>query len=100
MKIKLAEGLLRRKELQMKVDQLQKVKEDHLFEMKFERKHISDSIDDIRAMVPVVEMNQVTAEYDYYAKRLRKIDAVIQQANWTAEIAPEDVVMQDYKSEK
>lgn len=97
-KIKLAEALLRRKELQAKVDVLQKINQKDLFEVRVERKQAHEGIDDVIAKVPKLEANQVTAEYDYHARRLRLIDAAIQQANWTCEIEVEDTVMADYVS--
>lgn len=91
-KVKLAEALLRRKELQQKVDQLNNIKDKDLFEMKVERIKVTDNVDNIRAMVPILEANQVTAEYDFYAKKLRMIDAVIQQANWTCSVDVKDTL--------
>jgi len=79
--MKLAEALLRRKELQAKVDQLKAVKTADVFEMKMQRRQVSDTIDDITAQVPKLTASQVTEEYDFYAKRLRLIDAAIQQAS-------------------
>jgi 3-methyladenine DNA glycosylase AlkC len=98
-KIKLAEALLRRKELNNKVDQLRQIKIADLFEMKFERKKISEDIDDITAQVPKLTASQVTAEFDFYARQLRLVDAAIQQANWTTEIEVGDTVMGDYKKQ-
>lgn len=97
MKIKLAEALLRRKELNEKVDQLKKINVENLFEVKATRRNISDSIDDIIAKVPRIKLNQIAAGYDYYAKQLRLIDAVIQQANWVMEVDVNPSVMEDYK---
>lgn len=94
-KVKLAEALLRRKELQAKVDQLQPIKSSDLFEVKVRRQNVTDSIEDIQAQVPKISAKQVTAEYDFYAKRLRMIDALIQQANWTTELDSGDT-FQDY----
>ena len=96
--MKLAEALLRRKELQAKVDQLKAVKTADVFEMKMQRRQVSDTIDDITAQVPKLTASQVTEEYDFYAKRLRLIDAAIQQANWTTDITinSEVNVSQDY----
>jgi len=82
MKIKLAEALLRRKELQGKVDILQQIKDKDLFEIKAKRQPISESIDDI-----------VTAEFDWHARQLRLIDATIQQANWVTEVEVTDIVI-------
>lgn len=99
-KIKLAEALLRRKELNGKVSQLSQIKGADLFEMKFNRKKISEDMDDIQAQVPKLTASQVTAEYDFYARQLRLVDAAIQQANWTTEIEVNDTVMGDYTATK
>jgi len=94
--MKLADALLRRKELQQKVDQVRNIKDKDLFEFKFERKQINENIDDIRAQVPVCDLSQVTKEYDYYANKLRLIDAAIQQLNWTTDISVDSIVWKDY----
>lgn len=95
--MKLADALLRRKELQEKVDQVRQVKDRALYEIKVQRRQISETIDDITAQVPRVELNQVTAEFDYYANKLRLIDAAIQQLNWTTDIEVNDQVWVNYK---
>ena len=94
--MKLADALLRRKELQQKVDQLRQIKDKDIYEFRFERKQINENIDDIRAQVPVLEANQVTAEFDYYANKLRLIDGAIQQLNWTADIEVDSRVWVDF----
>ena len=90
--MKLAEALLRRKELQAKVDRLQKIDNSDLFEFKMNRQSVSDTVDDIKAQVPKVSFQQLTHCYDWHAKRLREIDALIQQANWSTEIDCSDIV--------
>jgi len=97
MKIKLAEALLRRKELQMKVDQLEKINVNDLFVVKAQRKNVTENIDDIVASVPKVSLDQVTHAYDWHARRLRMVDALIQQANWNTELDVDATVMDDYK---
>lgn len=100
MAVKLAEALLRRKELQGKVDQLKGIlaKGQQLFEVKVTRKAAHEGIDDIIATVPKLTASQVTSEHDFYARRLRLIDAAIQQANWTTELPQIDQsVMEDFK---
>lgn len=97
MKIKLAEALLRRKELNEKVEQLKKINVQGLFEVKGQRKNVTENVDDIILTVPKITLNQVAAGYDWYAKQLRLIDAVIQQANWITEIDVQASVMEDYK---
>lgn len=97
MNIKLAEALLRRKELQDKVAVLKTIKQEQLFEVKMQRRQVNETIDDIVAQVPKLTAAQVTAEYDFYARQLRLIDAAIQQANWVTEVTVQDTVMADYK---
>jgi hypothetical protein len=96
MKVKLAEALLRRKELQGKVDVLQQIKEKDLFEVKARRQAVADGIDDVIAQVPKLTASQVTQEYDWHSRQLRLIDAAIQQANWTCEIDVHDESMGDF----
>jgi hypothetical protein len=97
-KIKLAEALLRRKELQAKVEILNKFKNNDLYyEIRHQRIKVTDGMDDLNLDVPKLTASQVTAEYDHYARALRMIDSAIQQANWISEIEANDIVMADYK---
>lgn len=98
--MKLADALLRRKELQQKVDQVRGIKKSDIFEFKMQRKQISQEYDDIEATVPKLELNQVTKEYDYYANKLRLIDGAIQQLNWTTDIVVDSMVWKDYTEVK
>jgi len=97
MQVKLAEALLRRKELQEKVDQLRRVKEEDIAQFKVQRVNITDSVDEVKALVPMVTMAQITAAYDWHARQLRLVDAAIQQANWTTEIDVNDTVMSEFE---
>ena len=94
--IKLAEALLRRKELQEKVERLSKIKVDDLFVVKTGRKPAHEGIDDIVAQVPKISMKQVTHDFDWHSKQLRLVDAAIQQANWSTEITVPESVLADY----
>ena len=96
MEVKLAEALLRRKELQGKVDKLKAIQDKDIFEVKHGRKAVNESWDDIVLQVPLMTASQVTAEYDWHARQLRLVDAAIQQANWTCVVAVDDAVMTDY----
>ena len=100
MKVKLAEALLRRKELNNKVEQLKKINLEGLFEVKAQRKNVTENIDDIVVKVPKITLAQVAAGHDWYAKQLRLVDAAIQQANWTTEVEVGDNVMKDYTETK
>lgn len=84
--MKLAEALLRRKELAAKVEQLKGIKDKDVYQTRFARKSVTDGIDDIVMQVPLLEAGQVMAEYDYYAHQLRLVDSAIQQVNWTVEV--------------
>lgn len=93
MKTKLAQALLRRKELQKKVDQLATINRSDLYEPVVQRIKVTDSIDNVTANVPKLTAAQVTHEFDTYARALRMVDAAIQQANWTVEVElPEETL--------
>jgi hypothetical protein len=94
-KVKLAEALLRRKELQEKVNVVKNFKDQDIFEVKAKRVNVTENVDDFIAKVPKLQLAEVTKEFDHYARQLRLIDAAIQQANWTAEIEVDAAVFQD-----
>jgi hypothetical protein len=98
MQIKLAEALLRRKELQAKVDVLAQFKKMDMYEVKAQRRQVTESIDDIIAEVPKLTASQVTAEFDWHARQLRLVDAAIQQANWVTEVTVAESVMGDFSA--
>lgn len=98
MQVKLAEALLRRKELQQKVELLKNIKNNNLiYEVRGQRVKITDGLDELTAAFPKLELSKVTAEYDWHARQLRLIDAAIQHANWTCEVTCDESVMQDFK---
>jgi len=83
--MKIAEGLLLRKQLEAKVKQLEPLKlagDKGVFELKVERINVSESIDEAKIQIPKITLAEVTKEYDRYASQLRKLDASIQKANW------------------
>lgn len=97
MQVKLAEALLRRKELQTKVELLKRLKDtDMYYQVQGERRKVTEGLDDINARFPKLTVSQVTEEFDWHSRQLRLVDAAIQQANWTCEIVVEDSVMKDY----
>ena len=96
MQIKLAEALLRRKELQGKVNTAEQIKSANLYENKVQRISVMAGTDEVTANVAKLTLSQVTHEYDFYSRALRKIDAAIQQANWTSEISVDADAMADY----
>ena len=99
MEIKLAEALLRRKELQQKVEMLKKFRDTQIYyEIRGQRAKVTEGLEEINANYPKLELNQVTKEYDFAARQLRLIDAAIQNANWTVSLPVEDRVMQDFQS--
>lgn len=95
--ITLAEALLRRKELTEKVNSLKQINQDGLFEVQAKRGRVTDTMEDLVAKVPKITMQQVTAAYDWHSRRLRLIDAIIQQANWNTQVDLKDEsIMDDY----
>jgi len=96
MEVQLAEALLRRKELQQKVDQLHDITQHDIIKAVVKRVNVADNIDEVRAEVPIVTMGQLKSAYDFYARQLRLVDAAIQRANWETTIAVSDSVMADF----
>jgi hypothetical protein len=91
MQMKIAEALVLRKHLELKVKQLEPVKvngDNGLFELHTERVSVSEEkgIDQIKLQVPKVTLKDVTAEYDKYSKALRELDTSIQKANWQYDV--------------
>jgi len=83
--MKIAEGLLLRKQLESKVRQLEPLKtqgDQGLFELKQKRVNVSAEVDEVTLQIPRVELKDITKEYDKYATALRKLDTAIQKANW------------------
>jgi hypothetical protein len=94
--VKLAEALLRRKELQAKVKQLETIKNAQVFENRISRVKVHEGIDEITASVAKLTASQVTHEYDWHARQLRLVDAAIQHINWTAEVEVDESTFADY----
>ena len=87
--MKIAEALVLRKHLELKVKQLEPVKvngDNGLFELHTERRSITDSVDEVKLQVPKIELKDVTKEYDLYSKALRQLDTAIQKANWEFDV--------------
>lgn len=87
--MKIAEALVLRKHLEMKVEQLKPIKlagDNGAFELKTERVKVTDEVDELKFQIPKVELKDITHEYDMYSKALRELDTAIQQANWTSEV--------------
>ena len=86
--MKIAEGLLLRKHLEAKVQQLQPLKlaDPRMFEVQTRRVNVTDQTDEITLNVPKVQLSDLTKEYDKYASALRKPDASLQKANWNFDL--------------
>ena len=88
--MKIAEGLLLRKQLEAKVKQLEPIKQlgdNGLFEVKIQRRNIGDNVDEVAFQIPKITLSEVTKEYDRYATALRKLDAALQKANWEFDLS-------------
>jgi len=87
--MKIAQALLLRKQLEAKVNQLTPVKqlgENGLFELKTQRRNVTDNTDEVTFQIPKITLSEITKEYDKYASALRKLDASVQKANWQYEV--------------
>ena len=62
-----------------------------------ERRNVTEAVDDVLAKVPLMSASQLTREHDFYARALRKIDAVIQRANWDTQVEAADETLADYE---
>ena len=83
--MKVAQGLLLRKQLEKKVNQLEPIKQmgdQGILQTKVKRINVTDETDQLEITVPRITLAEMTKEYDKYATALRKLDAAIQQANW------------------
>lgn len=92
--MKLAEGLLLRKQLQEKVAQLAPLRNvgvNGVFDQQVVRKNVTDNVDELTITTPRITVADITATYDHYAGELRKIDAAIQQANWQCDLSYKEV---------
>ena len=95
MKMQLAEALLRRKELQGRLNVLEQIKGANIYEVVSTRKPAHEGIDDIVAKVPRLSLEEVTRSYNRCSRALRLVDAVIQRANWETEIEVDPIVNED-----
>lgn len=98
MDIKLAEALLRRKELSEKLNVLRHFKDNQMYyEVRGQRVKVTEGIEDLNMNIPKLEASQVTAEFDHVARQLRLTDSGIQNANWTTILEVDPMVMEAYK---
>lgn len=87
--MKIAQGLLLRKQLEAKIKQLEPIKrmgDQGLFETKVNRINVTNEVDQVTMEIPKITLEEVTREYDKYASALRKLDAAVQKANWEFEL--------------
>lgn len=94
-KIKLAEALLRRKELAERVDRLRRVKDSTFCEPVLRRVSVAEGYDQITGTVPKFGIAELDKEFNRSARALRMVDAVVQQANWTTEVEIEEEWLSD-----
>lgn len=83
--ISIAEALVLRKHLELKVKQLEPIYlngQKGAFEFKSERVNINENVDEVKMQIPKLDLKDITKEYDKYSKALRTLDTAIQAANW------------------
>lgn len=101
MELTLAELLLRRKELQEKVDQLRQINQRDLFITQVIPQNVrtqteTEIVRNLTIKMPFVSMQQVTHAYDAAARNLRLVDAAIQKANWNTIVQIDESAMVEY----
>jgi hypothetical protein len=87
--VKIAEGLLLRKQLEAKVKQLEPLKisgDNGVYATKVERRQVNENVDEVKIETPKITLADITKTYDHYASELRKLDASIQKANWNFDL--------------
>lgn len=87
--MKIAEGLLLRKQLQAKTEQLKPLRDlgdRGVFDQQVKRTNVSENVDELTIVTPRVTLADITRTYDHYATQLRKLDAALQKANWTHDL--------------
>lgn len=99
--ITLAEALLRRKEINQLLDRMRPISDvsEKLFVTRVKRQSVNESTDNIVGHVPRISAEQVDAYFNYYARQLRLVDAVIQRANWDTKLSIKATIMEDFKGE-
>ena len=81
--------------MQDKINRIRAIQNSDVFEIKVERIRVDSNLDEIKAKVPKLQLNQVTKEFDFYCKKLRIIDGIIQNKNWNVEVDEGDCFL-DY----
>jgi len=99
--MKLAEGLALRKQLVQRIERLEPLKiqaEQGYFKETVTRIRVTDPIpgstdekiaagtDEVTKKEPLLTPESIFKEFDRLATSLRKLDAAIQQANWTVDL--------------
>ncbi len=97
--VKLADALLRRKELNQKLDRIRPLMKEDLFQTQVKRKPITEGLEDVIAEVPLMTWQQMNSVHDYYSKHLRLIDGAIQNANWNTNIEVDEDAFTDFVEE-
>lgn len=84
--ITVAEALLKRKHLAERVEVLRPLKngaDKGLFETRISRIKVSDDIDEAKLDIAKIKPEEITKEWDKACAELRKLDGLLQKANWT-----------------
>lgn len=95
MEITLQHALLRRKELDERIRQMQPFRDRDFFEQKIQRRRVDEGIDEVAVAIPKMTWTQFNAEFNFLQKQRRIIDGVIQQANWETKVDDQGA-MQDW----
>lgn len=91
--VKLAQALLRRKELSERISRMRPLHERRdLLNQQVKRVNVAEGIDEVTITNGNVTAAQLDREYNSLCSQLRGIDAAIQQANWTTDVEVGDTM--------
>ena len=94
--ISIALALLRRKELKGLVSSINNFKDAVTYDPQIRRDHVADDVDNVTIRAARVTRADVVAQLNFYSAKLRMIDSVIQNANWTTRVEVDAAVMADF----
>lgn len=97
MQVSIDQLLLRRRELAHMVNALEQVKAMNVYSEVLKRDRVMGTeLDNVVLDIPRLEKDDVVHTFDWYARTLRMVDAIVQRANWATKVSVPAEVMEDY----
>lgn len=97
MQVSIDQLLLRRHELALMVNALEQVKTLNVYSEVLKRDRVMGTdMDNVVLDIPRLDKDDVVHTFDWYARTLRMVDAIVQRANWATKVSVPAEVMEDY----